>query len=609
MARRSECAPVALLCLAMLVRYTVFSGTSFLEALSTPRPNFERPWASQKEELRMQAGGFGRAMPMAGLVAAGLAAAVRASVVRRKAEETEVVPIKDRKWGTGPDPEMMPETYDSGDVPFPSREMPEWSDEMAEWWNNKLVSMKEKVPWTEDEFDDQADETWDAIAKPGMRRQTDAKMGMGRRQSAMATRNKRTILAARETFKKARLFKPLAMKHPLTFRQTVQKCKWGFDNWDIDPLKIENTETTAGFTYEDFLEATTNNTFEDWGAPDVGDIVSGTVMAINEEKGVQVDIGAKCWAYLPLENCSLFPVAKVSEAQAVKLGAELEFEVVDSNQSPGIGKSVAVRGDSNVDFVHILSLKKLQKTSAWEKIREQMQGGGKPIAKVVVQEMQNYGASVLTEDGLLGYITSQDLGAKAGDSSLMGQSIDVVLKEVRWDNLDNDAPRLASDYPLWFSYVDMAARVLAESLEEGQVVGAKIVGISNVGLELEVNGVVTTVSKVNITNNPKMVAWNIEDYFRIGEEIKAYVMDVLPASGTIRLSTRFLEKQPLDILNRKKMVFEEAEETAKLKFEAKQKEKLRMESALESQLGESLGSEAESDSNILGGDSDDELDF
>jgi len=591
MVRGRDWLPLVLMLVAM--RCTAFCGGSFFKVLSNPRPNFEQSSAAE----RMPAGGFGSVMPMAGLVAAGLAITVRASLVRRR-------------WHppSGPDPEKVPLLYDSGVVPFATREKPVMDENMAAWWKQKTSAMAERMPITDTEFHVQMADEMYLKWRPAMRRKNNFERRKGGEAKKMAKSCLNVIRRAPETFKRLRYFKPLALKHPTLFRLDKPAS---YDHWDVDPLEIENTEAIAGFTYEDFLDVTNNNTFEDWAQPQKGDIVPGTVMKVDKKRGAFVDIGAKNWAFIPLENCSMSQIVDMDDAKGIVVGAEMEFEVLglgfrkQQNTFWQSSSGSAIITDTEIDSQYVLSLKEMMKTIAWEQIQKAMEGGIPPIAKVLVLSMEVWGATVVTEDGVKGMIMERDLGAQAGDYGIVGSTIDVILKESRPDLKDIENPRLPSEFPLLFSYVAMAARALAEELNEGDVVDAEVVSISLVGIQIQVKNVVSDITKVNITNNPENIPWVIEEYFKVGEQIKVYVQNTLAEVGDIRFSLRMLEKQPLDVLNKRAMVFAEAEETAKARFTQQQVERDKLEKMLgDTMMDDPQGGDGGS---ILGGD--DDLDF
>jgi len=593
MARGRDWLPLVLMLVAM--KCTVFCGGSFFQVLSNPRPNFEQLSAAE----RMPTGGFGSIMPMAGLAAAGLAITVRAGLVRRRSRTPR-----------GPDPDKAPILYDSGVVPFPCREKPVMDENMAEWWKQKVSGLAERLPITDEEFMQQARDEMYLKWRPAMRRKDNKARGMAVTERINARSCLNMIRRAPETFKRLRYFKPLALKYPTLLRR--EKVATGYDHWDVDPLEIENNEAVAGFTYEDFLSATNDNTFVDWAQPQEGDIIPGTVMKVDKKRGAFVDIGAKNWAFLPLENCSLSQLVDMDDVKGIMVGTEMEFEVLGLGfrkqmntylQSSG---GSAIITDTEIDSQYVLSLKELQKKIAWEQIEQAMEGGKEPISTVTVLSMEPYGATVVTQDGVKGLILERDLGAQAGDFSIVGDTIEVVLKESRPEMMDVENPRTPYEFPLIFSYVAMEARALAAELNEGDVVDAEVVGVSLIGIQVAVKNVVSEIRKVNITNNPENIPWAVEEYFKVGEKIKVYVQATLAEVGSIRFSLRMIEKQPLDVLNKRAMVFDQAEETAKARLEMQRAEKEKVESMLGTTMDQDDLQGGDGGS-ILGGE--DDLDF
>jgi len=372
---------------------------------------------------------------------------------------------------------------------------------------------------------------------------------------------------------------------------------------------LANTEKCAGFTYRDFLEETSGNKFdkEGWVAPEIGDTVSGTIMYVGEDGAfVELDCGGvKSWAQLPTKLASLKPISSVEEVN-LEVGAKIETVVVQKDlTSVVLGDPTAVQ--------YIVSLSSLELDAAWNKVQMTMDGeeGYDPLWQVQVLQMASWGAQVMTEEGLIGMIPARDLGEKAGDQGMVGAILTVQIKEVKPENRENTNPQMVNDYPIVFSYADVMKKVLAEKINEGDVVEAKITNFLPSSMDIEIEGIPFPVSKVDISRNTR---FDPQELFVIDEIIKVYCMSSDPESGQFRFSLRALEKRPGALLLNKQKVFDEAEETAKIFYERQKIEREKIDKTLSSTLGgdeEETKSSAPTDAagmlDFMLGDDDDEF--
>ncbi|CAE7610026.1 30S ribosomal protein S1, chloroplastic [Symbiodinium microadriaticum] len=282
---------------------------------------------------------------------------------------------------------------------------------------------------------------------------------------------------------------------------------------------------------DDFLEETSGNKFdkEGWVAPEIGDTVSGTIMYVGEDGAfVELDCGGvKSWAQLPTKLASLKPISSVEEVN-LEVGAKIETVVVQKDlTSVVLGDPTAVQ--------YIVSLSSLELDAAWNKVQMTMDGeeGYDPLWQVQVLQMASWGAQVMTEEGLIGMIPARDLGEKAGDQGMVGAILTVQIKEVKPENRENTNPQMVNDYPIVFSYADVMKKVLAEKINEGDVVEAKITNFLPSSMDIEIEGIPFPVSKVDISRNTR---FDPQELFVIDEIIKVYCMSSDPESGQFRMT-------------------------------------------------------------------------
>lgn len=571
MAPKAEAVALATLgslCACALLLHEVAStsnlppGPAFLAAagVQVERSSAEPPAVGQRLRSPQEAGegregpGGLLAVPLAGLlgalVAAARGAAARArGAVRRRAttkggyNQTAIV-----RSGTTVSP-LTPE-------------------KAAAWLEERCAGLRRIMPQSPEEFEDEADELkwqWARHLLPFM--------DLGRH--SLAGHKYRAITKQREFFEKLRLFKPLAMRYPTMIKRMVvmEWPKKENRNLAINAPWIENEEKIAGFTYEDWAKETAGGTFSSWRTFQVDEIVPGRVVSLTQN-GAFVEIGDKTWAYMPTANCSLMPIATPSEV--LKLGQDIEAKIVR------MGQESQIAGDPKSRHI-ILSLTDIERVAAWDEIDAALRGepGTSTIFEVVVKQVRPFGAIVQTKSGLEGLIPNIELADKVGDTGMVGQTVNVELTGAKRDLYKIAQPVKPSDFALTFSYRNVASRELAEKLEEGQVVTAKVIAVRVGSLELEVDGVRCQVKKLDISSEMK---FEVADVFTVDEEIKAYVQSVNKESGEVRLSTRALEPKRGMMVANKKVCFEKAEATAKKFFDNEQKAKESVKVAMEEML-------------------------
>jgi len=551
--RKSAAALILLPCALLLIFGTWgSSAAAFLSASPAGRSALRGPQLHSMQEPR--AATMCGSLPLVGLAAAvGCIVAARSTVQRRYTGSYNMDP----RIQAG-EPTKMTE------------------EEKAEWLEKKTAELEELMPMTDIEFEDMVSEqTWQ-WARHLLPFQN-------RRRHEIAEFKRRCILKQPELFKKLRLWHPLALKYPTVIRRFDNLGPSDIENRDlmIDVEMLANTEKIAGFTYRDFLEETAGNKFnkEGWVAPEVGDTVAGTIMYLGEDGAfVELDCGGvKSWAQLPTRFASLKPIASVSEVN-LEVGAKIETVVVEKDlTSLVLGDPTAVQ--------YIVSLSSIELDAAWNKVERTMAGeeGYDPLWQVQVLQMASWGAQVMTEEGLIGMIPSRDLGDKAGDPSMVGANLTVTIDRVQPENRENTNPQLVSDYAIIFSYADVMKKVLAEKINEGEVVAAKITNFLPASMDIEVDGVPFTVSKVDISKNTR---FDPQALFVVDEEIKVYCMSSDKETGSLRFSLRALERRPGALLLNKQKVFDEAEETAKLFYERQKIEKTKLTENLSRTLSE-----------------------
>jgi len=558
MASKSSMAILSvLMCVALaLLVLGALPGSSFLVTASfraSASPQV-RELSGASAEPRRTAQDAGSALPVVGLaVLTGLiAATAKASRVQRRA-------MIECKWNDDP---YMP----GGSVVALTAE------EEKKWLDEKCEQLEALMPMSQEELDDEVSEyhwNWNKHLLPYKQR---FETGVGKTNAEKAKIKLRKIRKQPEFWKKLRVFKPIALKYPTLLRhfgtywtrpRRGEQCAWRLpqsiedQNFEMNASWLANEEKVAGFTYQDFLEETNGNKFDNWKTFAVGDIVPGKVVAINQLDAL-VDIGDKTWALLPMDKASLRPIGSMRDA-GIELGMEIDAQIIE------VGVQSKVSGDGRASQV-ILSTLDIQRVSAWDLVSRTINAeeGTNPIWKVSVIKMETWGAVVMTDVGLQGYIPNRELANKVGDAGLVGTNIEVNITNAIEENKEILQPSRPGEFPLVFSYKNIATRALSARLKEGMVVDAKITDVRIGGIEMEVDGYPCSMGKVEISAAPR---YDLTDVFRTGEMIKVYVLSTLEKDGSIKFSTRALERKRGEIVRNKARVFANAEETAQKAFE------------------------------------------
>ena len=202
---------------------------------------------------------------------------------------------------------------------------------------------------------------------------------------------------------------------------------------------------------------------------------------------------------------------------------------------------------------------------AWEKAvkSHNEEEGTSPYWEVIVTNVFPWGASVRTEEGLIGRIPARELGSESVEP---GQALTVEIVELRPENKFNFNPgRTVKDYQMVFSGASVKRRELCKKYNEGDVAEAKITKLLPLALDIEIDGVPFVVRKSDITGARKN--YEIADFFEAGEIVKVYCLSSDGAYRKLPWSMRALEPEPGALLVDKAKVFAEAEETAKIFYE------------------------------------------
>ena len=255
-----------------------------------------------------------------------------------------------------------------------------------------------------------------------------------------------------------------------------------------------------------------------------GDKVTGTVMAVGSTE-VEVDLGTKHTAYIPLEDFSGDPNVKPEEA--VKVGDQIEAIVVHVNDGEGVVR---------------LSKKRLEAGKAWEEIEAAAEN--KDIVEGVVTE-ENKGGIVVNVKGIRVFVPASQSGVpKGGDlSEMVGKTVQLRMTEV------NRARRrvVGSIRSVAAEQRKAAQEKIWSEIEVGKQYHGTVKSLTSYGAFVDIGGVdgMVHVSELswNRIKNPSEVV-------KVGDEIDVYVIALDPEKKKISLGYKTDDTNPWTIFTR-----------------------------------------------------------
>ncbi|MGC1309515.1 MAG: S1 RNA-binding domain-containing protein [Phormidesmis sp.] len=279
------------------------------------------------------------------------------------------------------------------------------------------------------------------------------------------------------------------------------------------------------FSAEDFAKALEQQDYQ--FAP--GSVVTGKVET-HEGDGAYVDIGGKSAAFLPLKEASL--ESNVTIEEAVPIGLERKFLIVR---------------DQDANGQMVISIRQMEIKALWEKLEERQENGD--VLEVTVSG-SNKGGVTADVSGLKAFIPRSHLAKRVEDlDTLMGQTLTVAFLEV---NPEGNKLLLSER---------VAARATAMShLNKGDLIEGTVASLKPFGAFIDFGG---ASGLLHIKQVSKSYVSALGDVFKVGDPIKAVVLNIDDERGRIALSTQVLEKYPGEILKEMPTMMAEAEERAK----------------------------------------------
>lgn len=280
-------------------------------------------------------------------------------------------------------------------------------------------------------------------------------------------------------------------------------------------------EVDLSFSSDDFAKALEQHDYQFQR----GQLVRGKAFSY-DSNGALIDIGGKSSAFLPIEEAAINRVTDLSTI--VPVGEEREFMIVREQDNDG---------------QVTLSIRQLELQKAWDRLEEMQENGQTLQARV---NGINKGGVTVEATGLRGFIPRSHLVERENLESLIGKALTVSVLEV-----DRDKRKLVLSHR-------MAAQAASlGSLEIGQLIEGKIVGIKPFGVFVDFDG---TTGLLHINQISKNYVASLQSLFEVNQPIKAVIIDVDEPKRRISLSTKVLENYPGEMLEKMPEVMAEAAE-------------------------------------------------
>lgn len=284
----------------------------------------------------------------------------------------------------------------------------------------------------------------------------------------------------------------------------------------------------VSFSYEDFARAVADTEY----AFERNSVVSGVAVEYSGT-GCLVDIGAKASAFLPeAEAALILSDSPHALEEAVPLDTPMDFQIISDE-------------DENGQL--IVSIKRLQYKKAWEEIETMAANDAAVEAPVVAV---NRGGAICLIKGLRAFLPGSHLAGLLPDENLIGQSLLVKFLEVNTEKSK-----------LVVSNRKAVVEQQMADLSRGDLVDGIVKALKPYGAFVQVGGMsgLLHISQISYDRID-----DLEQVLKPGMSIKCMIIDHDKVNGRIALSTKTIEPEPGDMLRNPAMVFENAEETARV---------------------------------------------
>lgn len=246
-----------------------------------------------------------------------------------------------------------------------------------------------------------------------------------------------------------------------------------------------------------------------------GDLVRGIVCSY-DSAGVNVDIGAKTAAYVPVKEAVIDKAVSLEET--LKKNEVYEFLIIREEDEDGR---------------FLLSYKKVAMAYSWKEL-EKLKENDETIEGTIVSSVR--GGLLVDVKGVRGFVPSSQLKAKSTENN----TGDVIpLKILTMDIQQGNF--ILSNRLAFNDDKDNGKKNIFENIEAGQIVNGEVVRITDFGAFVDIGGIDALLPL-------SQISWRWVDHpsdvLKVGDNIKAEVIVVDNEKQRVSLSLKNLEKDP-----------------------------------------------------------------
>lgn len=273
------------------------------------------------------------------------------------------------------------------------------------------------------------------------------------------------------------------------------------------------TENNLDLTAQENAEML--NALESVQEVNVGDLVQGEVLVLEDKQAIVSILGTGVEGVIPVKELSAFPTDDISSL--VKVGEILDLVVITS-----IGKD-------KENGSYLLSKRRLEAKKIWEQVEADFEAG-KTVEGTVTDAVKG---GLVVDLGVRGFVPASmiDVNFVSDFSIYKGQTLEFVVKEIE-----------PSENRLILSRKDILAKdqaakkaELMEKLVAGDIVKGKVARLTNFGAFIDLGGVdgLVHISEISHAHVSKA-----EDVLEVGQEVEAKILSIDTAKERISLSIK-----------------------------------------------------------------------
>ena len=246
----------------------------------------------------------------------------------------------------------------------------------------------------------------------------------------------------------------------------------------------------------------------------IGDIVQGEVLAIDENKQAIVGLGGGLEGVIPHNELSASPFENV--ADVIKVGEKLDLVVIKESKDKENGS-------------YMLSKRRIEAKKVWEKIQKDYENGTiieAPVTNVVK-------GGLVVDVGVRGFVPASMVEVQFVEDFSEYKGKTLTFKIIEIEPSEN---RLILSHKAVLEAENEAKKgEVLDSLVEGEVVKGTVARLTNFGAFIDLGGVdgLVHISQISYghVNEPS-------DELTVGEEIDVKILSVNKEEGRISLSIK-----------------------------------------------------------------------